>query len=134
MSIQRPWGTFGEALRTVRLALRLRQREFAERLHVSRETVSKWETGRCEPLHEERLKIAMVDLHCSIGSEAIDELGVPHAASHRPCSRADVTEAIGKLRADSSSAGPGPAWNVATRRETIRLLVAAKAVAPEEAP
>jgi transcriptional regulator with XRE-family HTH domain len=45
MSIQRPWGTIGEALRTVRLALRLRQRELAGRLHVSRETVSKWEPG-----------------------------------------------------------------------------------------
>lgn len=47
------------ALRDVRVALRLRQSDFAERMFVARETVSSWEQGRTEPDHGQR--VAMVE-------------------------------------------------------------------------
>ena len=41
--------TTADQIRTLRLSLRLTQKEFAARLGVSTGTVSSWEQGRCEP-------------------------------------------------------------------------------------
>ena len=41
--------TTADQIRSLRLSLRLTQKEFAARLGVSTGTVSSWEQGRCEP-------------------------------------------------------------------------------------
>ena len=59
---------FGENLRNLRKIKKLSQEQLAEKMHVSRQSVSKWETGICLPdvsLFQELCKILDISLNLS---------------------------------------------------------------------
>jgi len=77
-----PRAGIGVALREVRRSLGLLQEQLAQRLRVSRETISAWETGRWPPLHDERVRMVqrLADAPADALARLAAALGVPAPA------------------------------------------------------
>jgi transcriptional regulator with XRE-family HTH domain len=81
----------GEALRSVRKALGLRQVDFGARILVGRETISSWEQGGTAPTYEQRVIILkqLADVAPQVLAAlaairaAADELDVPASGLRR---------------------------------------------------
>lgn len=86
---------FGDRLAAVRRGNGLTQEQFAEQLQVSRQAVSKWESGRGYPEMEEILYICN-RYQVSIADLFAEEAPVPAAAAEaRPLPRATLGSAVG---------------------------------------
>jgi transcriptional regulator with XRE-family HTH domain len=93
----------GEALRSVRKALGLRQVDFGARILVGRETISSWEQGGTAPTYEQRVIILkqLADVAPQVLAPLVEALGVvaPRGVA-RGAARADVTaRALAAIRA-----------------------------------
>lgn len=64
---------FGDNLRSLRRARRISQEELAERVGVSRQSVSKWECGDAYPEMDNILKLCNI-FHCKINNLVNEEL------------------------------------------------------------
>lgn len=86
---------FGDRLAAVRRGNGLTQEQFAEQLQVSRQAVSKWESGRGYPEMEKILYICN-RYQVSIADLFAEEAPVPAAAAEaRPLPRATLGSAVG---------------------------------------
>ena len=64
---------FGDNLRTLRRTRKISQEELAERVGVSRQSVSKWECGDAYPEMDNILKLCNI-FHCKINNLVNEEL------------------------------------------------------------
>lgn len=64
---------FGDNLRKLRKSKKLSQEDLAEKMHVSRQSVSKWETGEAYPEMNNILELCKI-FHCSINDLVNDSI------------------------------------------------------------
>ena len=64
---------FGDNLRNLRKNKKLSQEELAEKVMVSRQSVSKWETGEAYPEMNNILELCKI-FHCNIGDLVNDNM------------------------------------------------------------
>ena len=90
---------FRERLRELRAENAFTQKELAEKLNISKNTICEWEKGRCEPSIQNLEKMSII-FKCSIGylvgSE--DDFGIVQSQSAAPSLDKDEQELIENFR------------------------------------
>ena len=69
---------FGDNLKKIRILKKLSQEDLAEKINVSRQSISKWETGDAYPTMNNLLELCKI-FHCKINDLVNDRVSATQA-------------------------------------------------------